>query len=141
MLRHPIALGAIVVLSINDHLLKAHCANAVTGKLSDIAGLVFFPLLLAELWRLLTRRTSQWQIVMACIVTGAGFSAVKLLALPGDAYRWGLAYLQWPFRALIQARLVDVIPVQLTQDPTDLLALPALGIALWLAGPHRSKTP
>ena len=41
----PRTVGAILVLLINDHLLKGAAPGWVTGKLSDFAGLVFFPLL------------------------------------------------------------------------------------------------
>lgn len=38
-LGNPFFLGALALLIINDHYLKAHYHNAVTGKLSDFAGL------------------------------------------------------------------------------------------------------
>ena len=40
---HPVALAAIAVLVVNDHVLKSAYPGWLTGKLSDIAGLVFFP--------------------------------------------------------------------------------------------------
>jgi hypothetical protein len=53
-LLHPIVLLAIGILLINDHVLKSAWPGAVTGKLSDIAGLVFFPLLVQEIGRLIS---------------------------------------------------------------------------------------
>lgn len=46
---HPVALAAVAVLAANDHLLKGSglLPGALTGKLSDVAGLFFFPLLLS----------------------------------------------------------------------------------------------
>ena len=40
----PIAIFAIALLVVNDHVLKLACPGLVTGKLSDFAGLMFFPL-------------------------------------------------------------------------------------------------
>jgi hypothetical protein len=45
-LLHPVPLFALATLMINDHLLKQYYPGWVTGKLSDIAGMVFFPLFL-----------------------------------------------------------------------------------------------
>ena len=49
-LLHPVPLLAIGLLVLNDHVLKDAFHNAVTGKLSDFAGMAFFPLLLQGLW-------------------------------------------------------------------------------------------
>lgn len=46
-LAHPLTLTAIGLLLLNDHVLKAAAPSWVTGKLSDFAGLFFFPFLLA----------------------------------------------------------------------------------------------
>ena len=36
----------MIVLGLNDHIWKTAYANMWTGKISDISGLIFFPLLL-----------------------------------------------------------------------------------------------
>jgi hypothetical protein len=41
-------LFAVAVLIVNDHVLKHRFPGLVTGKLSDFAGLFFFPLLLVD---------------------------------------------------------------------------------------------
>ncbi|MCC6617494.1 MAG: hypothetical protein IT341_00485 [Chloroflexi bacterium] len=41
-LLHPVVLGAIGLLLLNDHVLKTTTPGFVTGKLSDFAGLAFF---------------------------------------------------------------------------------------------------
>ena len=46
---HPIAPFSLFVLTLNDRFRKEHYGNVITGTLSDIAGLVFFPLLLISL--------------------------------------------------------------------------------------------
>lgn len=40
---HPVTVAGVLVLLINDHLLKHTWPGFVTGKLSDVAGLVVAP--------------------------------------------------------------------------------------------------
>ena len=47
--------GALAVLALNDHVLKQAWPGLVTGKLSDAAGLVVAPPLVALLLALLTK--------------------------------------------------------------------------------------
>jgi hypothetical protein len=49
-LLHPYPLVAILVLIVNDHWLKGLWPGPVTGKLSDMAGLAFFPLVPLGCW-------------------------------------------------------------------------------------------
>ncbi|HEU5057510.1 MAG TPA: hypothetical protein VFU21_13340, partial [Kofleriaceae bacterium] len=44
-LLEPVALGAVLLLVVNDWLLKGRAPAALTGKLSDLAGLVAAPLI------------------------------------------------------------------------------------------------
>ena len=77
-LAHPIAIIAIILLVLNDHLLKAQYASWWTGKLSDVAGLIFVPLLLAALMALVAPqqwpRRDTWIIGVALILTGSIFA-------------------------------------------------------------------
>ena len=136
----PTALGAIVLLVLNDHVLKAHAPGVVTGKLSDIAGLIFFPLLLASAFEHLGVRRGRALVVGTSLATGVAFSAIKLWEPAGDCYRIGLAALQWPFKALAAAVTDSALPalgrVQLTADPTDLLVLPMLLVPVLLTRPR-----
>ncbi|GAB1819999.1 hypothetical protein [Herbidospora sp. RD11066] len=104
----PLTVLALVVLVVNDHLLKATFPGFVTGKLSDVAGLVLLPPLLD----LLVRRPR-----LSIAITGAGFTLVKTTAtgawLASEA--WSLVW----------------NPSVVLADPTDLLALPALWVAWW----------
>ncbi len=124
-LRHPLPLGAVALLSINDHLLKGAglLPGWVTGKLSDVAGLFFFPVLLAALARgatvaLRDRDVEDRRLLAAAaaLATGAGFAAVKTCA-PLNAWVagwWGV----------------------MVMDGTDLLALPVLALAAaWMTRP------
>jgi hypothetical protein len=45
-LSHPYSVAAAVTLAVNDHILKGLAPGWLTGKLSDFAGLFFFPYLL-----------------------------------------------------------------------------------------------
>lgn len=135
---HPVALVAVVVLVLNDHVWKGVGPGWITGKLSDVAGLVFFPLLLQALVevagasRRLAFVPSRRMLAIAVTGTGMAFAAANLLPLAADAYRYGLGLFAWPLRPG-----APFGPVQWVADPTDLLALPALLIA-WRIGTRRA---
>ena len=66
------------------------------------------------------------------IATGLVMATINTVDVAANAYRWGLGAAQWPWRALRAWSLVSIHPVRLTEDPTDLLTLPALAVP-WLA--------
>jgi hypothetical protein len=131
-LRHPLPLAAVALLALNDHVLKgAHLLPAaVTGKLSDVAGLFFFPLLLVALVRGAHRALAGRDVAdrrslaaAAVLATGAVFALLKLHA---------------PFNAWVTAAWgVNVM------DPTDLWALPVLPLAaaFMLRGAPAARSP
>lgn len=136
------AILAIALLVLNDHVLKARFGTWWTGKLSDVAGLAVFPLLTCAALELAGGRpVGRRGVVIAAALTGVGFAAIKLWGPAGELYRVGLAAAQWPFRALAALAHGDALPavgrVQLTADPTDLLALPALAVSIWLVSSRR----
>lgn len=107
----PTWLGALAVLGLNDHLWKGGALpGALTGKLSDIAGMIVAPALLAALLGLRSRRG----LLYCHIAVGLVFSAINLSPAAADAWSWLMG-------------LVGV-PWQITVDPTDLLTLPALAL-------------
>ncbi|MBN2007155.1 MAG: hypothetical protein JXA21_27640, partial [Anaerolineae bacterium] len=55
-LTHPLCWLAVGLLLLNDHVLKRAAPSALTGKLSDFAGLFFFPFLAAAVAGLLLER-------------------------------------------------------------------------------------
>jgi hypothetical protein len=138
-----VPLIAVAVLVVNDQLLKAAWPGFVTGKLSDAAGLVFFPFLLTGAWELGRRwlgRTSRAGLtapIVAIAATGVGFTLVKVAPWAGDLYRGGLGLVQWPVTALgaalSGAPMPAPAPVLLVADPTDLAMLPALAVPLGIA--------
>lgn len=121
VLVHPLPIGALALLVINDHLLKAAWPGLVTGKLSDFAGLIVAPLLLTELL-LLLRVPSGKALVIGVLVVGAAFALIKTLAPASALYVAFSSGLLLPFgRAAANAR-----------DPTDLVALVVLPpLYLW----------
>ena len=108
---------ALVVLVLNDHVLKQAYPGWVTGKLSDVAGLVVAPLLLAVPLTLLRVPRA---LLVSMALTGLGFTLTKTSAA-GAATTSDL----WSLTG---------IPTHIRADVTDLLALPAL-YAAWLV--HR----
>jgi hypothetical protein len=128
-LLHPVPLAAIAILIVNDHILKAVAPGLLTGKLSDIAGLVFFPLLLQASWEVAvgvagTNRLAERRVlVVAIAVTALLFCSIKVIPAAND----------------LISRLLGVFGTAvISLDPTDLIALPALLVALRL-GSQRSQ--
>lgn len=121
---HPISLAAIAILVINDHWLKQAYPGWITGKLSDVAGLVFFPLLI---WALVHRG-----FVIGLVATGVAFAAIKLWQPATDVGGWAFGIARWPLDALASWSLPELHPASVVRDPTDLLALPALAVSWWV---------
>jgi hypothetical protein len=121
---HPIVLAAVALLLINDWYLKENFHGAVTGKLSDIAGLIFAPCVLSAAIGLALRlvgrdgRVTRARAIACTVATGAGVAAVKL---SDTAATWLAAALSRLGR-----------PAEIYLDRTDLFALPALAIAAWV---------
>ena len=135
VLLHPLTLVSLTLLVLNDHVLKHACPSAFTGKLSDVAGLVLFPLLLIAGREVLLPACapSRAWVAVCVIATGVVFASIKLSPTAADLYRVALAVVQWPFRAVLAMRVVPLAPVRHCMDPTDLLALPALLVPTVLA--------
>lgn len=131
-----IPIAAVAVLLLNDHVLKWQLDNAWTGKLSDIAGLVFFPLLVLALLEWLgtgpLRRRAH--VALACGVTGLVFAAIKLLPAANLAYAEIAGLAQWPGWVIAAwldgASLPGATPVDCVRDASDLWTLPAMAIPI-----------
>lgn len=109
-LTHPVWLGALALLVINDHVLKGAglLPGWMTGKLSDFAGMLVAPALLAVLLRLSTRRS----FALAHVAVGFVFAAINVSPPVAALVELGSSYTPFPWT--------------ITVDPTDLIALPAL---------------
>lgn len=115
-LRHPLWWIALATLLLNDFWWKqaSWMPNVISGKLSDVSGLLVFPLFLALLLGLSSRRT--WLAVH--VLTGLGFAAIK--TLPIASY------------ALVSTFASLGINWQIWHDRTDLLALPFLALSFYV---------
>lgn len=145
-LLHPVMLGALLLLVVNDHVLKRVCPGVLTGKLSDVAVLVVLPLFLHGSLELLFARALRLPLgVTAGNRWLVGCLALSLLVFglpevwpPAEAaYRYGLGAAQWPFKAAwawlsggLEPRL---LPVRATADLTDLLTMPSAWLAYRVA--------
>ncbi len=143
-LLHPLPLGAILVMAVNDHWWKEGYPGLLSGKISDAAGMIFFPLFLQALWECAQAAAGRdWQpsrrALAACAVASAlVLAAIKLSPLAGELYTYAWGALQWPLRAAASGSLPKIVPVALTQDPTDVLMAPFAALALL---PRRSEEP
>ena len=116
------------MLAVNDHLLKGAdvLPSILTGKISDFAGIFFFPLLLTALLDTLLfvvhrvgdaihvdigvdDKLKRWKLIAACVVTLLAFSSIQLWQPAASIYAQGMCGLGFPSRV--------------TMDPTDLIAL------------------
>lgn len=143
LLLRPSVLVSMVVLMVNDHVLKQRWPGTLTGKLSDVAGLVFFPVVVVALLEVglrLVRRGSRWPIErlwwVVTIASAVGFTVVKTSPAAAAWYSEALGWMQWPVRgtsAVLQRASVPAQhPILVRADPWDLLALPAVLWALHL---------
>lgn len=142
LLLHPVVLGALLLWVVNDHCLKAAWGHPLTGKLSDLAGFVAAPVLLAALAAelRLDRLPRQRALAACCALTVMVMTAIKLWTPAAEAYRYGLGALQWPLRCALSGAVCRFAPVRLTLDPTDLWTAPAALVPLWLARQRAAET-
>jgi hypothetical protein len=113
MLTHPLWWAALLLLALNDHVLKGAglLDPSITGKLSDVVGLFLAPALFATLLRQHTRRG----LLLTHLAIGAAFAAINLSehAANGLVASMGALGIHW----------------QIWSDPTDLLTLPVLFVS------------
>ncbi len=138
---HPVPLLALLTLAVNDHVFKGrHVLPAsITGKLSDLTGIFFFPLLLTALADtlayLVARVTGarfdfslrRWKLALAIAATVAVFAPLKLSAGYAHFYVHTLGRLGLPSAS--------------TRDPSDLIALCMLAPSWWFGIAHIRHVP
>lgn len=132
-LAHPIALVAIVVWLLNDHLLKSMAPGIITGKLSDIAGMIVTPLTVAVLLDSITprvvrarrgfARANAW---LSVVVVALAFAAAKTTTSGHDTYVIVATFLRSPLHGLVGRFHSGAFgeTVVLVRDVTDLIAIP-----------------
>jgi len=109
---HPLTLFSLVLLVLNDHFLKWAHPSWLTGKLSDVAGMILAPIVLSAL----TKHRAPWACALAVAIV---FSLTKT---------WSPASHAW---------CTTMGP--LARDPTDLIALPFAALAVIVARRSRSE--
>lgn len=134
---HPVTLLCVLLLGVNDWVLKRHWHGGVVGKLSDLAGLAFAPVMLsaaiglvlalaARVGARVDPSLSRRRLIACIVATGAGFAAVKLS----------------PDAAELMVRALSVVrPASVYLDRTDLFTLPALAIAYWIGRDELRRIP
>lgn len=120
LLSRPLSLIAIGTLLINDHFLRLYFPSWLTGKIGDLAWLYFSPFVLGA--------------VLALIFPS--FLRSKKILIPAIAFGsilsvFALANISAGFNRSLVQFISDLFQMgfRITRDPTDLLALPALGLA------------
>lgn len=139
-LLHPVTLIALLVLVANDWLAKPSAAVPawLAGKLSDVAGLAAAPLVATAavdcaLWAFarfaprLDFSLGRGRLFTALAVCAGGFAAVKLSPAAADALERAVGRLGLDWRVV--------------SDPSDLVALPAVAIALWIGRREIARVP
>ena len=131
----PCVLAAMILLVLNDHVLKSAIGNAVTGKLSDFAGLLFFPVLLHGILQILFTsffdrpRRSNVLLIICVWATGIVFTGIQVSVPWAEGYQYSLGFIRW---VLGLGFLHDspILIVRHWPDFSDLIALPVLLISL-----------
>jgi hypothetical protein len=136
---HPVTLAMLALLVVNDHVLKGGpLPGWLTGKLSDVAGMASFPLVVTAaldsvLWVIALAGAPvdftlrRWKLAVAIGGTAALMLAIKLSSGAARVVAGWLADL-WGHAAIVP-------------DPTDLFALPALAIAAWVGAAELRRVP
>lgn len=133
-LAHPAALAALLVLLLNDHLLRWWLPSTLTGKVSDFAWLFIAAIGLA--W-LLSRLLPARMVKSGDRIAWIGFTIIALGFVLGKTqptfHNWvGIAF-----------KTITGSPIGLKLDSTDLIALIALIPAwfTWKASDHSPLRP
>jgi hypothetical protein len=116
--------AAVGLFALNNHFLKFHYHNWLTGKLSDFAACFFLPLFISAVLALFVKWPLRRRVLIGAIVTVLIFSVVKLS----------------PSASSILNNLLSFITLSFgfggsnnTTDVTDLIALPMVGVAYYFA--------
>ena len=135
---HPLTLVCVGLLVINDWVLKPRFHGFVTGKLSDLAGLAFAPVILsaaiglvlhaaASLGARVDPSLSRRRLLLCILATAIGFTIVKLSPAASQGAAQLLAHLGRDASIYL--------------DPSDLFCLPALGIAYAIGRDELRRVP
>lgn len=141
-LLHPAPLAAVVVLALNDHLLKGAgvLPGWMTGKISDVAGYFFFPLMLTAVGDTVVRAFARWfglrriDFSLRWWKAGVAMAATVALAL-------GLELSPGVGEVVVGALRLLGFRAGTTRDPTDLIGLVGLVPAAWIFRKELGRVP
>ena len=130
LLLRPLPLAGLILMGVNDHLLRVRWPGLITGKLSDVGVLLYLPALLVTgaewLWLLRARRLTSLGLRRAhdaaCLCAGLSLAALNLSPTVAAAYVDTLEFLTHT-------------PHRYTLDPSDLWACLVLPLVAWDARP------
>jgi hypothetical protein len=135
---HPVCLLALGTWWLNDAVLKARYHNWLTGKLSDLACMVVFPVLVLCVVQVLgSLGNARWQprrehVLSTVFGVGLLFAGINLSENVGEVYKQVFAWVLYPFLLVLEGSGRMPI-ISHTQDASDLMTLPALYLAYRLA--------
>ena len=138
LLLHPVVVAALVAWAVNDHVLKQAYPGLVTGKLSDVTGVIVAPLIVVGIYELRPggRCAGVAVIVASVAATAVAFTLVELVPAAAGVYERVFGLLRWPFDAAVGLAagdgLVEPARVELWSDAADLLTIPFLAVPLLL---------
>ena len=117
----PLPLGSVLLMVINDRVLKSRFHNAVTGKLSDLAICFFLPLFCSALLGIAWPNRPRVRLVLGALLAAFVFTAQEI---------W--TGFQAPFLALLRwlGSPLGLGHFGLTTDWSDLWALLMVPLAI-----------
>ena len=133
----PAFISALAILLLNDHYLKATNPSWVTGKLSDLAGLVVAPIALVSTIEILRSFVGRQPferlraMTATSLVVGGLFALVQIVPLATRMYA-AAAGATSHIALNAVGRSAGSGPAAVTADLTDLLTLPALAVPILL---------
>lgn len=125
-------LASIGLMLLNDIYLKSAHPGLLSWKLSDFAGLAFFPALLVAVAEIAVSVVGRRQVLgsrawfwISAAITAVSFTLIKLV--PDTGAMTGRV-----IDSLLVGLGLDRTPTAFVPDVSDLLALPATLIAVWV---------
>ena len=116
-----VGLVSIALLSLNTWVLKPFFSGVISGKLSDITGVLVLALVIDAVASFVWK--SERRLTVACVVSGVYFLAIKTTLFGTELNQW---VVDTSYRLVGQTAHYT-----LQQDPTDLIALLALPPLVW----------
>ena len=137
----PLSLGALAVMGINDAWLRRDFPNFLTGKISDVAVLIFFPFFLMALLngaKALIALIGGMKCVAVPTTRTLGVT-IAFTALVFTLLQISPAFVNFYLEFLMEVNVFSWMKsFRYTPDLTDLFTLPTL-IVTYLYGQHRIK--